>query len=687
MTVVDAGAIGAAIERRDARAKVTGSALYAYEYPVEGAAYAALVQSHGARGRIVSVDVSRALELSGVLTAITYENAPRLNRTEAGELFVLQEPRVAYYGQIVAAVVAESLEVARDAAAIVEVEMQTEPHDVTLRLDHPGLHRPEHVVHRVTETAQGDVDGAIAAAAVTVDRLFTTPAAHNLAMEPHSSLALWDDGGLLVYDSNQFAHGVRSALAESFGLELEHVRVINANVGGGFGSKGQARPQLVVAAMAAKLTGRPVKIALTRREMFPISGHRSPTIQRVRLGATGDGTLTAWEHVAYAQTSEVQEFCEPCTTGTRVMYAADNRFNTHRLVRLDVPSPGYCRAPGEAPGFFAVESAFDELAEKVGIDPVELRIRNEPERDPDTGEEFSSRNLVACLSEGAERFGWWERKPVREGKLLVGHGVASSMYPTFQAPSSARVSVQRGGPYVVSIAAVDMGTGSRTVLAQIAADELGVGVHEVVVELGDSSLPWAMGGFASLGTASWGHAVVLASRRLREQLGGEIPPDGLTAVAGTQAALEAREPYSRHAYGAQFAEVAVDADTGEVRVTRLLGVFAAGRVINPRLARSQVIGGMTWGISMALHEQSIMDPRFGDFVNKDLAAYHVATCADIPAIEVLWVDEHDPHINPMGAKGIGEIGIVGTAAAISNAVYEATGVRVRDLPITLDKLL
>ena len=318
---------------------------------------------------------------------------------------------------------------------------------------------------------------------------------------------------------------------------------------------------------------------------------------------------------------------------------------------------------------------------------MELRIRNEPERDPDTGEEFSSRNLVACLSEGAERFGWWERKPVREGKLLVGHGVASSMYPTFQAPSSARVTVQRGGPYVVSIAAVDMGTGSRTALAQIAADELGVGVHEVVVELGDSSLPWAMGGFASLGTASWGHAVVLASRRLREQLGGEIPPDGLTAVAGTQAALEAREPYSRHAYGAQFAEVAVDADTGEVRVTRLLGVFAAGRVINPRLARSQVIGGMTWGISMALHEQSIMDPRFGDFVNKDLAAYHVATCADVPAIEVLWVDEHDPHINPMGAKGIGEIGIVGTAAAISNAVYEATGVRVRDLPITLDKLL
>jgi xanthine dehydrogenase YagR molybdenum-binding subunit len=397
--------------------------------------------------------------------------------------------------------------------------------------------------------------------------------------------------------------------------------------------------------------------------------------------------MSAWEHVAWAQTSQLNEFCEPCTTGTRTMYAAANRFNTHWAVRLDVPSPGFCRAPGEAPGFFALECALDELAERVGVDPVELRIRNEPQRDPDTGEDFSSRNLVACLREGAERFGWWDRAPVREGKLLVGHGVASSMYPTFQAPSTARVTVRPGGPYVVSIAAVDMGTGSRTALAQIAADELDVDVDEVVVELGDSSLPWAMGGFGSLGTASWGHAIVLACRKLRDELYGEIPPEGLSAFASTADEVEAMEPYSRHAYGAQFAEVHVDADTGEVRVTRLLGVFAAGRIVNPRLARSQVLGGMTWGISMALHEHSIMDERYGDFVNKDLSAYHVAACADVPAIDVHWVEEHDPHINPAGTKGIGEIGIVGTAAAIANAVYDATGRRIRDLPITLDKLL
>ena len=687
MTAVRVGAVGSSIERRDARAKATGAAKYAFEYEVENVAYAALVQSYVPRGRIARIDAARALALDGVLAVISHENAPRIARPDNGELYIFQEPRVDYYGQIVAATVAETLEVARDAAALVEIELEAEPHDATLRLDHPGLYRPEHVAHRPSETRHGDVDAAIAVAPIVLDRVYTTPAEHNLPMEPHASLAIWDGASLTVYDSNQFAHGARDTLAHTFGLELEQVRVINANVGGGFGAKGAVRPQIVVAVMAAQVTGRPAKIALTRREMFPISGHRSPTIQRIRLGAGTDGRMTAWEHVAYAQTSQLHEFCEPCTTGTRTMYSAEARFNTHRVVRLDVPSPGFCRAPGEAPGFFALECALDELAELAEVDPVELRIRNEPDHDPDTGEEFSSRNLVACLREGAELFGWWSRVPVREGRLLVGHGVASSMYPTFQAPSTARVSVRPAGPYVVATAAVDMGTGSRTALAQIAADELGVDVDDVVVELGDSSLPWAMGGFASLGTASWGHAVVLACRKLRDEIADGIPAEGATAFAGTKDEIERQAPYSRHAYGAQFAEVAVDADTGEVRVTRLLGVFAAGRIVNPQLARSQILGGMTWGISMALHEQSVMDARYGDFVNKDLASYHVASCADIPALEVHWVEEHDPHINPAGTKGIGEIGIVGTAAAIANAVYDATGRRIRDLPITLDKLL
>ncbi|HEY6032169.1 MAG TPA: molybdopterin cofactor-binding domain-containing protein, partial [Gaiellaceae bacterium] len=457
MSAVRTGAVGASIERRDARPKATGEAKYAYEHQVEGVAYAALVQSRMPRGRIVHVHGSRALELQGVLAVISHENAPRLNETELGELFIFQQPQVAYYGQIVAAVVAETLETAREAAALVEVEIEPAEHDVTLRVDHPGLYKPKHVAHRTPETRHGDVDAALAAAAVRLDRVYTTPAEHNMPMEPHSSLALWDSGSLTVYESTQYPHGFRGALAALFGLELDQVRVISPNVGGGFGSKGSPRPQVVVAAMAAQMIGRPVKISLTRREMFPISGHRPPTIQHIRVGANTDGTMTAWEHVSYSQTSQLNEFCEPCTTGARTMYAAPDRFNTHWVVRLDVPSPGFCRAPGEAPGFFALESALDELAQQVGVDPVELRIRNEPDRDPDTGEEFSSRNLVACLQEGADRFGWWDRVPVREGQLLVGHGVASSMHPTWQAPSTARVSVLPDGPYVVSIAAADVG--------------------------------------------------------------------------------------------------------------------------------------------------------------------------------------------------------------------------------------
>ena len=351
--------------------------------------------------------------------------------------------------------------------------------------------------------------------------------------------------------------------------------------------------------------------------MFAVSGHRSPTIQRIRLGAGRDGVLTAWEHVAYAQTSRLSEFCEPCTTGTRVMYAAASRFNTHRLVRLDVPSPGFCRAPGEAPGFFALESALDELAEVCAVDPVLLRIRNEPEVDPDSGKPFSSRNLVRCFEEGADRFGWWDRRRQRDGSRLVGHGVAASMYPTFQQPSSARARVEPDGTYAVSIAAAEIGTGALTALGQIAADALEEPVEAIRVELGDSSLPYAIGAFASLGTASWGDAVTRACRALRDELDahdGSVPPDGLEATVDTAADLESRKDLARHAFGAQFAEVEVDADTGEVRVSRLVGVFAAGRIVNPRTARSQLIGGMTWGISMALHEKSVIDLQSGAFV-------------------------------------------------------------------------
>ncbi len=377
-----------------------------------------------------------------------------------------------------------------------------------------------------------------------------------------------------------------------------------------------------------------------------------------------------------------------------MMYAAPNRRTTHRLARLDVPVPTNMRAPGECPGMFALESAMDDLAIACGLDPIELRIRNEPVVDPETGHPFSSRGLVACLREGAQRFGWQQRDPApgtrREGRWLVGTGVAALTYPNYQLPATALVQVDRAGRYRVRIDATDIGTGAWTALTQIAADALEVAPERVHLEIGDSSLPKAGLAGGSSGTASWGWAIFNAASalraRLREEYGGIVPADGLEATGAFETNPEAQQ-FSMHAFGAQFAEVRVDVDTGEVRVPRLLGVFAAGRIINPKTARSQLLGGMTMGLSMALHEASVLDPRFGDYVNHDFAAYHIATNADVGTIDVTWIDEEDPHFNPMGAKGVGEIGIVGTAAAIANAVYHATGIRIRDLPITLDKLL
>jgi xanthine dehydrogenase YagR molybdenum-binding subunit len=697
-------ATGAPLDRIDGVQKVTGAATYAYEYPVDNVTYVFPVQSTIAKGRVVSIDASAARALPGVIAVLSHEHAPRLAPPrDDQDLAVFQSDAVAYRGQFVAAVVAETLETARQAASMVAVRYEEQPHDVVLAASRGDLFTPEYVPQKPfgfypADSAHGDVEAALAAAPVSLDHTYTTPAEHHNPMEPHTTLAIWSDDGtgesVTVYDTCQGVSWRRDDIAIAFGLSSERVRVIAPYVGGGFGSRGFTHPYAILAVMAARFAGRPAKLAQTRQQMFGPVGYRSPTIQHIRLGAGRDGRLTAIAHEVVAQTNALYEMTEPAAVPTRTMYATPNFRTTHRLVRLDLPANSWMRAPGESSGMFALESAMDELAVECGLDPIELRLRNEPAVDPETGFPYSSRGLVACLHEGAERFGWAPRDPTprtrRAGRWLVGTGVAASTYPAVQLPATARVATDGAGRYRVSIAAVDIGTGAWTALTQITADALEVPVEQVQLEIGDSVLPQAFPAWGSTGTASWGWAITDGAQklrtRLRDEFGGEVPAAGLEADGGFAGNPEAQQ-FSMHAFGAQFAEVRVNEDTGEVRVPRLLGVFAAGRIVNPKTARSQLLGGMTWGLSMALHEESVLDPRFGDYVNHDFAEYHIATNADVGEIDVTWIEEDDPHVNPIGVKGIGEIGIVGTAAAIANAVYHATGNRVRDLPITLDKLL
>ncbi len=623
---------------------------------------------------------------------LTHENAPRLASDEDRELWILQDAQVAFRGQLIGAVVAETSETAREAASRVRVAYAEQPHDVVLRADHQDLYAPEKVNPSFpTDTSEGDVQAAMESAEATVEQTYTTPMEHNNPMEPHATIAIHDQSGLTLYDSTQGVHTVRSTIAPLFGLEAEQVRVISPYVGGGFGSKGTPHAHIVLACLGAQMvSGRPVKLALTRQQMFALVGYRTPTIQRIRLGADADGRLQAISHEVVELTSRIKEFAEQTAVPTRMMYASPNRLTSHRLVALDVPVPSWMRAPGECPGMFAPEVAMDELAVALSLDPVQLRIRNEPEDDPESGQPWSTRRLVECLREGVRRFDWNQRDPSpgarnRNG-WLIGTGVASATYPVNRMPGSvARICRGDAGVYTVQIGSADIGTGTWTTLTQIAADALDVPVDLIDLEIGDTRLPKASVAGGSSGITSWGSAIVAAAQAFREQHGAQADP-GDEATAETPENPDA-DNYAMHAYGAQFAEVQVHADTGEIRVPRLLGVFDAGQIINPRTARSQFIGGMTMGLSMALHENSVLDPQFGHVVNHDFAEYHIPVNADVGDIQAEWLDGRDPHTNPMGSKGIGEIGIVGVAAAIANAAYHATGIRIRDLPITADKLL
>ena len=694
MTTLQPRAIGNRVTRLDGPAKVTGTAEYAFEFRVDDPLYLHPIQSTIARGRVTAMDTGEAQAIDGVAAILTVFDAPRLADTSDGDLTVLQDDQVHYRGQLIGGVLAESAETARHAAGLVRVDYEAEAHDTEVRSDHPRLYAPEKVNPDFpTDTAEGDVEAALRDAPITVDQTYTTPHEHNNPMEPHACIAIWDPDGpqLTLYDSTQGVHVVREQMATLFDLDPQQVRVVAKHVGGGFGSKGAPHSHNVLAVMAAQRGGgRPVKLALTRQQMFAIVGYRTPTIQHIRLGAERDGTITAISHDVVEQTATVKEFAEQTAVPSRMLYAGANRKTSHRLAKLDVPVPFWMRAPGECPGTYAVEVAMDELAVACDIDPIELRIRNEPDVDPETGNPWSDRRLVECLRTGAERFGWTPRDPTpgtrRDGEWLIGTGVASAVYPAMVMPgNSARIEHIDEGRFAVQIGAVDIGTGTWTALTQIAADALGCDMETVKLQIGDTELPSASVEGGSSGISSWGGAIVAAAQAFRREH-GDTPAVGV-ATAAEATENEDAENYAMYSFGAHFAEARVSRVTGEIHMSRMLGVFSIGRAINPTTLRSQLIGGMTMGLSMALHEESVRDHRFGHVVTQDLATYHISSHADIPDIDAIWLDSVDEHSNPMGSRGAGEIGIVGSAAAVVNAIYHATGVRVRDLPVTCDALL
>ncbi|MFF5213137.1 xanthine dehydrogenase family protein molybdopterin-binding subunit [Streptosporangium sp. NPDC000396] len=681
-------AVGAAQPRIEGRAKVTGAARYAADVPVPGLAFGVVVLASVSRGRIRDIGVSAVQDLPGVLGVIEHRNAPRLDPTAGGffgpdgQLQLLQDEVIPFAGRPVALVVAETLEQAQAAAEALPVTYDEEPHDTAFTADHPASRPAVTIFDEPVDV--GDVKAELAASTVVVEERYRTPEEHCSAMEPHSATAWWEGEHLEAIDSNQGPFSVAVTLATLFSMSPELVRVRTEHVGGGFGSKGLCGPQLILAAMAARLFGRPVRVTLTRAQVFLATAMRPATDQLIRIGADADGRLRVIHHEAAFEISPLVEYLEGCTELTKTLYAARAIRTRLSAVPLDILPPYSMRGPGATPGSFALESAMDELAERLGMDPLELRLRNEPVAGPVSGLPFSSRNLVACLREGARRFGWDTRdhrpRTRREGPLLVGTGLAATSFSAGAFPSSATITAEADGTFTVAVGATDLGTGARTALTAIAADALAVGPERIRLRISDSGLGPAWGAGGSRGTTSWGWAIIEAAEKLRGQ--GRRG----TVTADTTSSLGGLPSLERHSFSAVFAEVTVDPMTGEVRVRRLLGMFAVGRVVNPLMARSQVVGGMIGGLSMALHEEGLRDPVSGRHVNADFAGYHIAAHADVPDIEAGFVPDHEPGI-PMGIKGAGEIGNVGTAAAIANAVWHATGVRQRSLPIRLDRVL
>ena len=723
------GLIGKPIDRVDGILKVTGRAPYAYEVVEGGApAYGFIVTASIAKGTIAGIDTADAERAPGVLLVWTHQNAPAQapwGPVDAKDRYARASPqlrgnRVDHYGQAVAYVVAESFEQARAAAYLVRVRYAPEAGEFELAPVRGQAEKPPDEEDQKTDSLVGDFAAAFAAAAVKVDATYTTPCHIHAQMEPHATLAYWEggpNGRVVVHCASQLLESAQQAVASTLQIPPDKVRIVSRFIGGGFGGKLPVYGDVMLSAMASRQLNRPVKTALTRQQMFHFTTHRSDTVQRIRLGAGPDGRLAAIAHETWGHTARFDNFMENASSQTRTLYAAPNRMTTHRLAKLDLPISDSTRAPGEAVGMLALEQAMDELAERLQMDPITLRIRNEPAQDPENNIPFSSRQLVACLREGAERFGWSRRQArpaaVAEGRWWIGIGMAAATRSNYLMGSKCHVALDRQGLLTVKMAMTDIGTGSYTVLTQIAAEMLGLPVERVRMLLGDSDFPETPGSGGSWGAASAGSGLYDACVNLREKLarklgvapaeaqfaGGQVSGGGRTDSLGALAGplgLEAtgeikpgamKKQFSQQAYGAHFAEVAVHRDTGEIRLRRMLGVFAAGRILNPKTARSQAIGAMIWGVGSALMEEAVVDPRYGFFANQDLAGYHVPAHADVPAVDAYFLPEVDDKTNPLKIKGVGELGICGAGAAVANAVYNACGVRIRQFPLTLDKVL
>jgi xanthine dehydrogenase YagR molybdenum-binding subunit len=768
--------VGKPIDRVDGRLKVTGAATYAAEFPVKDLAYGVSVLSTITKGRVKNIDIRQAEKMPGVIGVMTSENSMQLhfpNGSDPGggkfaekDLLPLQNDRVFYGGQYIAVVVAKTFEQAEQAATVIKVEYEQQTPTVGLEKNISTAYKPAAGLGGAeTQVKRGDANTALQTAAIKTDETYTTPVYHHNAMEPHATIAGWKGDELMVYDATQSVMGVKALLTSMLGIPAEKVRVVALYIGGGFGSKGFTWGNTILAAMAAKQFNRPVKLVLSRQQAFSTAGRRTQTIQKIALGADQNGKLSAIKHATTSETSFVDEFVETAGVATSMIYSSPNVDVSHELVRLNRGTPCPTRAPGEAPGTYALEVAMDELAYKLKIDPVQLRLVNHADMEEQKKKQFSEKNLKECYRRGADAIGWSKRNPepgvTREGKYLVGYGMATATYPANRSASTAKATLFADGHAEILCGTQDIGTGTYTIATQIAADAFALPVDKVKVKLGDSMYPKGAQSGGSQVTASIGPAVraaalgaisklvstaiadsnsplhgykeadiiadngriylkndtskgetyaqVLNRKGLdkieaqaktnvstRPQTPSPAPAGSPEAKAEEESKANAavqedektdRTPYAFHSFGAQFAKVLVDPDLGTVRVDKIVGVMDIGKVMNLKTATNQIMGGMIFGIGMALMENTQYDPNNGRVVTRDLAQYLVPVHADIPEIEVQFIDKPDPYISPLGARGIGEIGITGITAAIANAIYNATGKRVRDLPITPDKLI